>query len=99
MPYTAYDAERAEDLEREGKAADEQAAFVAKTEDFIRRNIAGQKTKQAQSRRRMLEKLERVRGPEDVWAKAEHLRFRFAEAPRTGDIVLEAAGLGASRGG
>ncbi|HVU01334.1 MAG TPA: ABC-F family ATP-binding cassette domain-containing protein [Polyangiaceae bacterium] len=99
LSFTAYQEARADDLEREEKAAEEQAAFVAKTEDFIRRNIAGQKTKQAQSRRRMLEKLDRVKGPEDVWARAEKIRFRFADSPRSGDIVLEASGLSAARGG
>jgi ATP-binding cassette, subfamily F, member 3 len=99
LPYTAYHEERAADLERERKQAEEQAAMVAKTEDFIRKNIAGQKTKQAQSRRRMLDKLERVERPEDVWARAARVRFRFAEAPRSGDIVLEGKGLGAERGG
>jgi ATP-binding cassette subfamily F protein 3 len=98
LPYSRYHEERAEDLERERKLAEEQAAFVQKTEDFIRKNIAGQKTKQAQSRRRMLDKLERVERPEDVWARAERVRFRFAEAPRSGDIVLEGKGLGARRG-
>jgi ATP-binding cassette subfamily F protein 3 len=99
LPFTQYQAARADDLARESKQAEEQAAFVAKTEDFIRRNIAGQKTKQAQSRRKMLEKLDRVGRPEDTWARAERVRFRFAEAPRSGDIVLEATKLGASRGG
>jgi ATP-binding cassette subfamily F protein 3 len=99
LAYSAYHAARAEDLERERKLAEEQAAFVAKTEEFIRKNIAGQKTKQAQSRRKMLEKLERVEGPEDIWARAERVRFRFADAPRSGDITLEAKGLGAERGG
>jgi ATP-binding cassette subfamily F protein 3 len=99
LAYSAYQAARAEDLERERKLAEEQAAFVAKTEDFIRKNLAGQKTKQAQSRRKMLEKLDRVEGPEDIWARAERVRFRFAEAPRSGDIVLEANGLTAERGG
>jgi len=61
--------------------------------------MAGQKTKQAQSRQKMLDKLERVERPEDVWARAERVRFRFAEVPRSGDIVLEAKGLAAERGG
>jgi ATP-binding cassette subfamily F protein 3 len=99
LPYSAYHAERAVDLEHERRLAEEQASFVAKTEDFIRKNIAGQKTKQAQSRRRMLDKLDRVERPEDVWARAERVRFRFAEAQRSGDIVLDAKGLGAERGG
>jgi ATP-binding cassette, subfamily F, member 3 len=98
LPYSRYHEERAEDLERERRQAEEQAAFIEKTEDFIRRNMAGQKTKQAQSRQKMLDKLERVSGPEDVWARAERVRFRFAEAPRSGDIVLEAKGLSATRG-
>ncbi|HWA74689.1 MAG TPA: ABC-F family ATP-binding cassette domain-containing protein [Polyangiaceae bacterium] len=99
LPYTLYHQERAVDLEREREKAEEQAAFVSKTEDFIRKNMAGQKTKQAQSRRKMLDKLERVERPEDVWARAERVRFRFAEVPRSGDIVLEAKGLAAERGG
>src|SRR5215468_9616432 len=73
--------------------------MVAKTEEFIRKNIAGQKTKQAQSRRKMLEKLDRLERPEDVWATAERVAFRFAPAARSGDIVLEAAALAARRGG
>jgi ATP-binding cassette, subfamily F, member 3 len=99
MSYTGYAAAREEDLERERESAVRQQAFVDKTEDFIRKNIAGQKTKQAQSRRKMLEKVERLERPEDVWAVAEKVRFRFAPASRTGDIVLDAKGLGARRGG
>ena len=99
LGYSAYAVARAEDLERERELAGRQQAFVAKTEDFIRKNIAGQKTKQAQSRRKMLDKLDRVERPEDVWAAAERVSFRFAPAPRSGDIVLDAKGLSASRGG
>ncbi len=97
--YSDYHRERAADLEREQKLAEEQASMIEKTEDFIRKNIAGQKTKQAQSRRRMLDKLERIERPEDVWARAGRVRFRFADPPRSGDIVLEAKGLTAERGG
>jgi ATP-binding cassette, subfamily F, member 3 len=99
LPYTQYHEERAEDLERERRLAEEQASFISKTEDFIRKNIAGSNTKQAQSRRRMLDKLERVNQPEDVWERAEKVRFRFAETPRSGDIVLDAKGLAGVRGG
>lgn len=99
LAYSAYAIARREDLERERELAARQEAFVAKTEDFIRRNIAGQKTKQAQSRRKMLDKLDVVERPEDVWARAEKVAFRFAQAPRSGDIVLDARGLGAERGG
>jgi ATP-binding cassette subfamily F protein 3 len=99
LPYTAYALAREEDLARERALAERQQAFVDKTEDFIRRNIAGQKTKQAQSRRKMLDKLDRLERPEDVWAVAERVSFRFAPAARSGDIVLDCKGLAAKRGG
>ena len=54
-----------------------QQAEIARTEDFIRRNIAGQKTKQAQSRRKMLEKMERLSRHKDTWAEAGQIGLRF----------------------
>ena len=99
VPYGRYVTERAEELARERALVERQQSEIAKTEDFIRRNIAGQKTKQAQSRRKMLDKLERLERPEDVWAEAQKLRVRFAPAARSGDIVLECKGLSAERGG
>jgi ATPase subunit of ABC transporter with duplicated ATPase domains len=42
------------------EAFENQQSMIAKNEDFIRRNIAGQKTKLAKSRRNMLERIERV---------------------------------------
>jgi ATP-binding cassette subfamily F protein 3 len=97
--YSEYVALREDDLARERALAERQQDMVAKTEEFIRKNIAGQKTKQAQSRRKMLEKLDRLERPEDVWAAAERVAFRFAPAARSGDIVLDAAALAARRGG
>ncbi len=97
--YSEYVTLREEDLARERALAERQQDMVAKTEEFIRKNIAGQKTKQAQSRRKMLDKLERIDRPEDVWASAERVAFRFPPSARTGDIVLDAKGLGAERGG
>jgi ATP-binding cassette subfamily F protein 3 len=99
LRYSEYAVAREEDLARERALLERQQAFVDKTEDFIRKNMAGQKSKQAQSRRKMLDKLDRQENPEDVWQAAGRVRFRFAEAPRTGDIVIDAKGLSASRGG
>jgi ATP-binding cassette subfamily F protein 3 len=99
LKYSDYVVAREEDLARERAVMERQQAFIGKTEDFIRRNIAGQKTKQAQSRRKMLGKLERLDRPEDVWEVAERVAFRFAPSLRSGDIVLDCKGLGAERGG
>ncbi|RYE82410.1 MAG: ABC-F family ATP-binding cassette domain-containing protein, partial [Myxococcales bacterium] len=97
--YSQYELLREAELERESELAERQEAFVAKTEEFIRRNIGSQKTKQATSRRKMLDKLDRQERPEDVWSRAERVAFRFVPAPRTGDIVLETKGVGAARAG
>jgi ATP-binding cassette subfamily F protein 3 len=99
MKYGDYVVAREEDLDRERALVERQQAMIAKTEDFIRKNIAGQKTKQAQSRRKMLGKLDRMERPEDVWDVAGRVAFRFAPAARSGDIVLDCKGLSAERGG
>jgi ATP-binding cassette subfamily F protein 3 len=77
-PYDQYVVERDARLERARIEYERQKEHVEKTEDFIRRNLAGQKTKQAQSRRRMLEKLERLERPEDNWQLAGKIALRFS---------------------
>jgi ATP-binding cassette subfamily F protein 3 len=82
-----YDFYRRQRDERLRRALDEyvrQNERIEKSEDFIRRNIAGQKTKQAQSRRKMLAKLERVDRPEDVWEAAGHLGISFEVGDHAG---------------
>ncbi len=60
-----------------------------RTDDYIRRNIAGQKTKQAQSRRRMLEKLKPVEKPlED----ARSLKIQLQESARGGALSISLEG-------
>ena len=59
--------------------------MIAKTEDFIRRNLAGQKTKQAKSRRTLLAKLERI---DAVRADQSSGDFRLRAIERAGNHVL-----------
>lgn len=67
---------------------------IARTEDFIRRNIAGQKTKQAKSRRKMLDKLDRVDRHRDTWEEAGRIGLRFTSAEhRGGKEVLRIDGV------
>jgi len=79
--YDRYVVERDARLERARAEYERQKEHVDKTEDFIRRNLAGQKTKQAQSRRKMLDKLERLEKPEDQWEYAGRVALNFG----TGD--------------
>ena len=77
-PYDRYGGERDARLERARLEYERQKEHVEKTENFIRKNLAGQNTKQAQSRRRMLEKLERLERPEDNWQLAGKIALRFS---------------------
>src|SRR5260370_38551746 len=64
-----------------------QQELIEKTQDFIRRNIAGQKTKQAKSRRKMLAKLDEAERPETDETFAN---FRLEAGPRSGAVALTA---------
>jgi ATP-binding cassette subfamily F protein 3 len=82
--YSAYLQQRAERLERRQREFERQQAFVAQEENFIRRNIAGQRTREAQGRRKRLERLERV---EQV-STEKHIKFDLNTELRSGDLVL-----------
>jgi ATP-binding cassette subfamily F protein 3 len=58
--YSDYFKQREERLLTQLRQYEQQQELIARTEEFIRRNIAGQKTKQAKARRNMLERLDRV---------------------------------------
>ncbi len=58
--YSGYLVEREVRREAQQRAYDNQQQLISKTEEFIRRNLAGQKTKQAKSRRTMLQRLDRI---------------------------------------
>ncbi len=61
--YSGYLPLKRKQHELQLKKFERQQAEIERQEEFIRRNIVGQKTKQAQSRRRMLAKLERMERP------------------------------------
>ena len=82
--WDSYKRQREQRLRRALDEYVRQQEKIDKTEDFIRRNLAGQKTKQAQSRRRMLEKLERVERPEDIWEAVKHLGIGFERGDHPG---------------
>jgi ATP-binding cassette, subfamily F, member 3 len=88
--YSDYLVEREERREAQKRAYDNQQHLIAKTEEFIRRNIAGQKTKQAKSRRKMLEKLERLDAVRHDQSSGD---FRLQSIERTGNHVLTVTDL------
>jgi ATP-binding cassette subfamily F protein 3 len=55
--YSAYLVQREERYQRRLEEYQTQQEFIEKEEEYIRRNIAGQNTRQAQGRRRRLERM------------------------------------------
>ena len=88
--YSDYVKQRVERLARQEKEWQLQTEWVEKQEDYIRRNIAGQKTKQAQSRRKLLARVKPLEKPKSVPAT---VKFRFTPLERSGRAVLTARAL------
>lgn len=82
--FSQYVIQRVERFERRLKAYEAQQEFIAKEEDFIQRNIAGQRTKEAQGRRKRLERMPRLERPQEQ----KRLNLPIQPAVRSGDLVL-----------
>ena len=85
--YSAYLVQREERYKRRLEEFQDQQEFIEKEEDYIRRNIAGQNTRQAQGRRKRLERLleeSRMAPPR----QSRTMHFRLSATGRSGDLVL-----------
>lgn len=82
--YSAYVKQKETLREKEWKAYEKQQEEIARAEDFIQRNIARASTSsRAKSRRKMLEKTERLDKPADLSKTSRHLlRYRAGERER-----------------
>jgi ATP-binding cassette subfamily F protein 3 len=82
--FSQYVTQRVERFERRLKEYEAQQELIAKEEEFIRRNLAGQRTKEAQGRRKRLERMPKLERPH------EHKTFNLPIQPalRSGDLVL-----------
>ena len=78
--------------EREFK---KQQAHIEHEEDFIRRNIAGQRTREAQGRQKKLARLERVEKPK---SDAPTLKLNFTPETRGGNDILRCKNVGKAFG-
>jgi len=90
--YSAYLNQREERYQRLLAEYQAQQAFIEKEEEYIRRNIAGQNTRQAQGRRKRLERLlEEARlAPPTV---SRSLYLNLSAVARSGDLVLRSENL------
>ena len=87
--YQAYWRLRQERYEQQLKAWEAQQEYIEKQEEYIRRVHYGQLHKQAASRQKALDKIERVERPTLV----ESPRMHFGEVRRSGDVVLQVEDL------
>src|SRR5262245_27075908 len=87
--YKAYWKLRQLRYEQELKTWEAQQEYINKQEEYIRRVHYGQLHKQAQSRRKALDRLERVDRPTMI----ESPRMHFGAVRRSGDVVLGALDL------
>lgn len=85
--YSYYIDEKAARLKQQWKNYEKQQVQINKLEDFVNRNIVrASTTKRAQSRRKQLEKMERLDRPEGE-QKGPH--FSFVPDKTSGDVVLQ----------
>ncbi len=83
--YSKFLVERELRREQQQREYDNQQSMIAKTEEFIRRNLEGQKTKQAKSRRNMLERMDRL---DAVKSEKHGGNFNLKKVERAGNNVL-----------
>ncbi len=88
--YSKFLVEREIRREQQQREFENQQAYINKTEEFIRKNLAGQKTKQAKSRRTMLSNMERV---EAATVEKSSGNFKLKAVERAGVNVLTAEDL------
>ncbi|MBV9791015.1 MAG: ATP-binding cassette domain-containing protein [Chloroflexi bacterium] len=95
--YSKFLQLKAERDERMQKDFDAQQAFIAKEEEFIRKHIAGQRTKEAQGRRKRLERLKNgYQGAGGQWIDTrieapknqKQVKLGLSTEQRSGLIVL-----------
>ncbi|MEO7674990.1 MAG: ribosomal protection-like ABC-F family protein [Pyrinomonadaceae bacterium] len=83
--YSKYLNERELRREQQQREYENQQSLINKTEEFIRRNLEGQKTKQAKSRRTLLARMDRL---EAVSSEKAGGNFGLKQVERTGNNVL-----------
>src|SRR6059036_2099766 len=87
--YSSYARQRAEREAATEKAAARQAVEIERTEEFIRRYGAGQRSKEARGRGKKLARVERIEAPE----RAQQHGWRLEAAHLAGDTVLQTTPL------
>jgi ATP-binding cassette, subfamily F, member 3 len=89
MSYSAYRRERAEALQNQAEAFERQKEEIERLERFVAKFKAGTRSRQAQSRQKEIDRIERVEAPR----KDKALAFGFPKSDRSTRVVVEAERL------
>jgi ATP-binding cassette subfamily F protein 3 len=91
VPYSKFIEIRQDRIDQQKNAFDNQQKYIAQQERFIERFKAkASKAKQAQSKQKALDKIDRVAVDE---TDSSRIHFRFPPSPRSGDVPLKARGF------
>ena len=82
--YSAYALQREERRARQDMNFRRQQHAIARTEDFIARNIAGQRSRQAQGRQKRLDRVERL----EKGREYQPMSLSLGQVARSGDLVV-----------
>lgn len=91
--YTSYLIQREERRALSQKQFEAQQAFIAKEEEYIRRNIAGQNTRQAQGRRTRLDRMKRDNLFQAADQDHDKMRFQMSINHRGNEFVIQTKGV------
>jgi len=91
--YSAYLTQREERYAHRMAEYEAQTAFIEKEQEFIRRNMAGQKTNQAKGRLKRLERLLEESRLAPPPSEPRRMHIRLNTGGRSGDLVLRTYNL------
>ncbi len=89
--YTKYLETKHLEILTQEREYQKQQRHIAHEEEFIHRNIAGQRTREAKGRQKLLNRLERIEKPH---AKEAKMKLHFTPAERGGNDILQCQNLG-----
>ena len=87
--YSQYKILKSEDEKRLTREYEKQQVYIKKTEDFIARYHAGQRSKEARGRAKKLSKIDKLSEP----TKDKHIKISSSNVTRTGEIILRTESL------
>ena len=82
--FDQYNVQRKQRMALAHAEIEKQQGNISRLQGYIAKNQVGQRARQANSRKKALERIERIEVPEDPWARSSGMKIRFTEAEHRG---------------